>query len=72
MRKRTVKTAGLAVLAAGCVFGFGGCLNFGGLFGSVLRGAPVALAIEYLTDNSAVFDLFPDSTADTTANAAGN
>ncbi len=69
MRKRTVKTAAMAILASGCLFQFGGCLNFGGLFGSILRTAPTALALEYLTDNSAVFDLFPDSSADTAANA---
>ena len=65
MRKRTVKMTAMAVLASGCMFGIG-CLNLGGIFGTTLRAVPAYAALSFLTDNNAIFDLFPDGGATTT------
>ena len=62
MRKRTVKATAMAILASGCLFQLG-CLNVGGLWNAVWRGAPVYVALEYLTDNNAVYDLFDNQAA---------
>ncbi len=41
----------------GCGFGGGG---FGGLFGGLLENAVSYTALEFLTDNDGIFDLFSD------------
>lgn len=54
-----VKRAALAALVGGAVFG-GGCLSLDGWAGRTLWTAAVFTGMEYVTDNDAVFDLFPD------------
>lgn len=58
MKKNWIKMTAMAALA-GTMFQFGGC-GVSGIFRSLLRTAPIALGIEFLTDNNSVFDLFPD------------
>jgi len=57
MRKRTVKATAMTILASGCLFQLG-CLNVGGLWNSVWRTAPVYFALEWVTDNDGLYDLF--------------
>ncbi len=57
MRKRTVKATAMTILASGCMFQLG-CLNLGGIFGQMIAGVPVYAALEWMTDNDGVFDLF--------------
>jgi hypothetical protein len=57
MRKRTVKATAMTILASGCMFQLG-CLNLGGIFGQMLASIPVYAALEFVTDNDGVFDLF--------------
>lgn len=46
------------VAMSGTLFQFGGC--WGGLTRSLIGAVPVNLALEFLTDNDGVFDLFED------------
>ncbi len=48
-------------LALGAVvLQFGGGCGIGGLFGGLLENAVSYAALEFLTDNTAIFDLFAD------------
>ncbi len=53
MRKKTLKAIALTTMA-GMLFQFGGCLNLDQL----LRQSVVYLALEFATDQTAIFDLF--------------
>lgn len=56
MRKKTLKAVTLAA-CAGMMFQFGlGCLNLNQL----LRQGAIYAALEFVTDQTAVFDLFAD------------
>ena len=55
MRKKSMKIAAM-ILTAGTLLQFGGCLNLK----EFLRVGVTATAIEFLTDNDAIFDLFED------------
>ena len=55
MRKRTLKGAAMIALA-GMVFQFGNCINWQ----TVLQTIGYTAVFEWVTDNNAVFDLFPD------------
>ncbi len=54
MRKKTMKAVALAAMA-GMLFQLGGCLNLNQL----LRQAVNYAILEFATDNTGVFDLFP-------------
>jgi len=58
MGKRSVKRTAMALLCAGCVFQLGGC--FGGIFNAMVRTAIPYVALEFVTDNDGIFDLFAD------------
>jgi|GEM_PF-5555181 len=66
MKKSTVKSAALMVLASGFLFGGLGCLNLGGIVRAGIRGLPGGVLSQLLTDSNAVFDLFGETN---TANA---
>lgn len=53
MRKKSMKIAAM-ILTAGTLFQFGGCLNLR----QFARAAVTNVAVDFLTDNDAVFDLF--------------
>jgi hypothetical protein len=56
------KTRSAILLAtAGSMLAFGGCLNLN--YRQLLWGTALYAAQEYVLDNDAVFDLFPDGTA---------
>jgi hypothetical protein len=57
MRKSTLKGAALAALA-GTVLQFGGCLNLN----RILQYGAWYAALEFVTDNDGVFDLFESGT----------
>ncbi len=49
------------VALGGIVLQFGGCPILGGLFGNLVENGVSFLALEFLTDNNGIFDLFADS-----------
>jgi hypothetical protein len=53
MSKKTIKVASIGILA-GMMFQFGGCLNVR----SILTAVPAYLALEFVSDNDGIFDLF--------------
>jgi len=57
MTKKMVKGTLLAAVL-GTAFQFGGCL--GGFFGRALEDVVPFVALEFVTDNDGVFDLFAD------------
>jgi len=57
VKRNKTKLMVFSVLASGMIFQFG-CL--GGWFQSLIPGLAGTLLGEFLTDNNAIFDLFPD------------
>ncbi len=49
------------VAMGGIVLQFGGCPVLNGLFSNLLNNGVSFLALEFLTDNAGIFDLFQDS-----------
>ena len=49
------------VALGGIVLQFGGCPIIGGLFNNLVQNGVSFLALEFLTDNNGIFDLFTDS-----------
>lgn len=67
MRKKT-KSVALSVLAGSMMLGIFGCLDFGFLN---FRQIGTGLAVEFLTDNDAIFDLFEDGEPTPEADTTG-